>query len=188
MSKFFLTVIIILICFKGHASQPVLAVVMNFDCPHCRSVFQSRNLLDSQCGGGLNTSKCRLAYISFPSGVTDYRSMAFYIAKNISEELALDVADIFYSYDPKGILSKDEVTTLLETLAPSTNWEDLFNGPSEEKGRQSLFKAAELLRVMRITDYPSFLWITETDARVIPTVQNPKKRLDSVINYLGKIL
>lgn len=177
---------LLLLSIGTHASTPVLGVVMNFDCPHCKTTFKSRNLLEGQCSG-LKSEKCRLAYIPFPNDSKDYRAIAFYIAKNKSGALSKKVADIFYEYDPKGPLIKPEVITLLETLSPGTSWQELFSGKSEDEGRQSLYRAANLLKLLKVTDYPTFLWLTEIDAKVIPTVQDPTKRLDSVINYLGKI-
>jgi hypothetical protein len=183
------TIFISLIFFSGLVfsdDTPVLGIAVNFDCPHCKTVFEARSSIESHCGGGLNKQLCKVVFLPFPNEISDYRAKAYYIAKDISLDLAIDVSDIFYDYNPKGSLRKEEVVTLLSTLAPSHEWGEILAGETERKGTDSLFKVAKLFRQLKITDTPTFVWVDSTNARIIPTVHDPRKRLDSVIAYLGK--
>lgn len=168
------------------SSNNVLGFIINYDCPHCKKAFSSVNSLKTQCGGGIETSLCELRLMPFPNEVADFRPTAFYAINSKSPELAEKVSSVFFEYNPKGSLDQDEVMTLLSTLLPSYKWSKYLNHKTILEGKDALKRAAKLFKTLKVSDYPTFLWVNKNEAKVIPTVHNPSKRIDSVITFLGR--
>lgn len=182
-----MTVFLLLLSLSSTAKEPaILGFVMNFDCPHCKDVWAARRSLESHCAGGLKSDLCIVNYIPFMNELADFRPTAYFAIRETSLNLANEAADVFYDYDPKGPLSKDECLTLLTTLVPNHDWDKVFSETAISKGKAALSRAATIFKKLKISDYPTFVWITSDDARLVPTVHDPRKRLNSVIEFLGK--
>lgn len=164
------------------ASDDVVGVIMSFDCPHCKAVFERRDLLERACSLK-SPDPCNVRYLPFVGSKVDQRAALFYELEKIDPKNAIAFAEAVYALKVGQEHSVEELAMIvspylsIDILSVATNLD-------RDESRVRLSKVANLITTLKISEYPEFVSVKRESIDIFPTVLDPAGRLESAIKHI----
>lgn len=163
-------------------ATPVLGVVISFDCPYCKELFNSRAFLKQACQVTSKKPKCDVRFLPFVGGSNDMRASFFYAARDFDQHEKF--AEVVYDLSITEDYRVADLVSVMDSYTNKIDWADEITSERLYKSKNSIVKLSKLIVKHGISDYPSFLWFENKESTLIPAGIDPAIRIKEIIDWI----